>query len=152
MEGRPPGLSIKAPNKTQKQRENLEVQRIKKEEEKQQKYAERREKLRLGEFENNNSNYNSNNNINSNNLEEINISRWTVIPSKNEDGGEFFEVPITPKAKKSLNKPPTLKRHHKKYQRFTNENYEANLVLPKIKRTKKGGKRRVKRKTIRRYK
>lgn len=152
------GLRIKKPENTIEERIALQKKIQKELEAKQQKYAERREKLRLGMFENNNNNSNNNSNYNNNDLEEVNISRWTVIPANNENGGKFFEVPITPKAKKPLNMPPTLKRTHRTKPRFTNKNYEKNLMLPKIKRTRNtkkskiGGRRTTQRKTYRRYK
>lgn len=151
------GLRIKKPENTLENRLKMQEKRQQELEERHKKHAKTLRNIHEGKYRNNNNN-NSNNNYS--NVEELNISRWTVIPSKNEEGGKFFEVPMTPNPSPPSNTPPVIKRSNKTIRKFTNINYEENIKIPVLKRKNKrtikkqkvGGKRRVQRKTYRRHK
>jgi hypothetical protein len=200
MSGRPPGLSIKAPEKTIEERIAVQEEVQKKLMGKQKKYAQTLKNIREGKYaknslgnnskyhiieskkrkrnnNNNNSdnskyhiieskkrkrNNNNNNSDNNNysNAEEINISRWTVIPSEEEEGGEFLDVPITPSPLLRLKRtPPRLNRTLKR--KTANASTNSNNGPPPIKRLKysfsadksqrRRKQRRTQRKSSRRY-
>lgn len=165
MEGRPQGLFIKAPNKTQKERNILKSIRNMKENEKHTKHVQTLKNIREGTYGKTyvgeNMKYHLYNNDNNNNLNNKNLENIKYINNENTlfnnnmyttPKSQFYSSKYTPP---KLNK--TLKRkinNMNTYIKNTNNN------IPYIKRLKLQNqvagqsrkiKRRVQRKTSRRY-
>jgi hypothetical protein len=163
MSGKPPGLSIKAPEKTIQERLLFQEEMQKKLQNKHKKHAQTLKNIKEGKYGRTyvgeNMKYHIANfiNNNDNNLFNENIENIRVVTENNLFNNKSYR---TPNPSSPSNKPPprlirTLKRKNNK--KYNNTSKNNKYTFPPIKRLKfnqLGGKRqklRTQRKTYRRY-